>query len=362
MLGEKAKTDALAMTVLGPVAVSGLGVVLPHEHLLIELRTFVTFDDPDLRRLQEEPVSLENLGWVRQYWTYNADNMVLRDADLALAEAARFKRAGGGTIVDVTLPEIGRGPDVLVRVARATGLHIVMGCGAYVASRQSPQVRAASADELARIWIAEAEQGVDGVDGRGVRAGIIGEIGCSWPLEEVEAKALRAAALTQRQTGLAISVHPGRNRAAPGPICDILADAGADLRRVVLGHIERTIQSLDGLCELASRGVYVEFDCFGLETSFYPVPGVVDVDMPSDAQRLDLVRGLLDAEYGAQVLLSHDICTKHRLARYGGHGYDHLLTNVRPWMRQRGFSEPEIDLLLVSNPASVLAMRGGGSV
>ena len=45
--------------------------------------------------------------------------------------------------------------------------------------------------------------------------------------------------------------------------------------------------------------------------------------------------------YGDRVVLSHDICTKHRLAAYGGHGYGHLLAEVVPWMRQRGFTAAE---------------------
>ena len=78
--------------------------------------------------------------------------------------------------------------------------------------------------------------------------------------------------------------------------------------------------------------------------------------MPSDAQRLDMVRGLIDAGYGSRILVSHDVCTKHRLARYGGHGYDHLVSNVMPWMRQRGFSDAEIDAIFVRNPAEFLAI------
>jgi phosphotriesterase-related protein len=75
--------------------------------------------------------------------------------------------------------------------------------------------------------------------------------------------------------------------------------------------------------------------------------------MPSDAQRLDLVKWHLEQGHGRQILLSHDIATKNRLRRYGGLGYDHLVTNIIPRMRQRGFSEEQIDLLQVENPARV---------
>ena len=346
-----------AMTVLGAVPVDELGVVLPHEHLLIRLRPFIEPSDPVLAERLRERLSMDNLGWVRQYWTYNADNMRLDDEAVAIAEAARFVAAGGSTLVDLTLPGVGRDPAALVRIARATGLNIVAGCGAYVDWLKAPEQHEASVDALAEAWLNEVR---DGMDGTSVRPGIIGEIGCSWPLEPSEERALHAAAIVQRATGLSISLHPGRNRAAPALLLAVLGDAGADLRRVVIGHVERTVPQVDAFIALAASGVYVGIDCFGLETSFFPVPGIDDIDMPNDAQRLAYVRALIDAGFGDRVLLSQDICTKHRLATYGGHGYDHLLANVRPWMARRGFSDGELSMLFETNPAELLAISQVG--
>ena len=341
------------MTVLGPVAVAELGRTLMHEHLLIRVPRFIESDDPVVRARQEAPVTLEHLGWIRQYWTWNFDNLVIDDADLAISELPSFAAAGGRTIVDLTLDEIGRDPRRLAYISRASGLHIVMGCGAYVASAHAAWVREAERDGIVERLLTEVERGVGG---SGIRPGIIGEIGCSWPLDEVEARVLAAAAVAQGRTGLAISVHPGRHVDAPAVIIDILESNGADLKRVIIGHIERTVPSPAGLEWVVSRGCSVAFDCFGLETSYYPVPGVSNVVMPSDAQRLDLIRGLIDAGHGDRVLVSHDVCTKHRLARYGGHGYGHLLANVAPWMRERGFDDAELEALFVRNPARLLAI------
>ena len=358
-LGSDAGSDATSsgpaddapwvMTVLGPVPVADLGVVLPHEHLLCRL-----YLPPDLETDErfDEPLTLGNLGWVRQHWASNADNLRLTSERLAARELLRFRNAGGGTLVDLTQDGIGRAPAALARISRATGVHIVMGCGAYVAPTNPAWVAGASAEQITGVLVGEARSGA----GRsGVRPGIIGEIGCSWPLEDIEVRVMQAAARAQALTGMAISVHPGRDRAAPLQIIDRLAAAGADLRRVVIGHLDRTVQNLGGLIEIAKSGPYLELDLFGLETSYYPWPGVAEG--LSDAQRLTLVRGLIDAGYGDRVLLSHDICTKHRLARYGGHGYDHLITNVAPWMRTRGFGAAEVDLLLVANPSTMLARQ-----
>ncbi len=350
---ESTAARAIAMTVLGPRPVSDLGITLPHEHLLVHIPDFIDFDEETLRGRQNEPVTLENLGWVRQYWTYSRDNLRMTSEPLATAEVMRFAAAGGSTIVDVTVPGLGRDPQALARISRSTGLNIVTATGAYVAKSHPERVSAASEAELADLFITEAR---DGIGVSGIKPGII-KIGCTWPLHVDEAKALRAAAHAQQQTGLAITLHPGRDRAAPGIIADLLAQEGADLRRVVMGHLDGRVQDLAGLHELGARGLFLEFDVFGLETSYFPVPGVVGIDGLSDAQRLALVRALIDAGFGKQVLLSHDIGTKHRLAAFGGHGFDHLVANVIPWMRLRGFTPDEIDMLFVRNPASVLTLR-----
>lgn len=341
--------SAHAMTVGGPVPGTDLGITLPHEHLLVRVPKFVDFDDVTLRARQEEPITMENLGWVRQYWTYSADNLRMTSEKLAIAEVSRFVAAGGSTLIDVTVPGLGRDPAALARISRAARLHIVMACGAYHVMSHPTWIHGASEEQLVETWVAEAR---DGVGNTGIRPGII-KVGCTWPLHPDEAKVLRAAAVVQRKTGLAITLHPGRDRAAPAEIARLLADHGANLRRVVMGHLDGRVQDLEGLRELGAMGLYLELDVFGLETSYFPVPGVVGIDGLSDAQRLALVRGLIDAGFGEQVLVSHDIGTKHRLARYGGHGFDHLLTNVIPWMRQRGFTPAEIEMVFVRNPGSV---------
>ena len=341
------------MTVRGPVAIRDLGIALPHEHLLIHIPDFIDLDEETLRGHQNEPVTLENLGWVRQHWTYSRDNLRMTSEPLAIAEISRFAAAGGSTVVDVTVPGLGRDPEALARISRATDLHIVMACGAYVVKSHPAWIRDATDSQLADSFIAEAR---DGVGLTRIRPGII-KVGCTWPLHPDEEKALRAAALAQQRTGLPISLHPGRNRAAPLKIAKILADHGADLRRVVMGHLDGRVQDLDGLRELGALGLFLELDVFGMESSYFPVPGVTDLDGLSDAQRLGIVRGLIDAGLGAQVLVSHDIGTKHRLAAYGGHGFDHLLSNVIPWMRQKKFTDDEIDMIFIQNPARALTVQ-----
>ena len=340
----------LVQTVLGPVSPDALGPVMAHEHLLIDFSSmFKPPSDASQQALADEPITLSNLGWVRYNWFSNRENLLLSDEETAVAEALLYKRAGGGTIIDATTIGIGRDPLALTRIARATGLNVIMGAGYYVDLTHPPEMDGLSESDLHRQIVDEI---VTGVGDTAVKAGIIGEIGCTWPLTENERKVLRASARAQRDTGAAILIHPGRDKRAPGEILGVLDEAGADLGRTVMGHLDRTVFDFDGLVRLAKSGCYLEYDLFGHESSFYPLS---DIDMPSDAQRMDVITRLVDEGYAKRLVIAHDICTKHRLVAYGGHGYAHILESIVPRLRKRGLSEEDTHSILVANPARILS-------
>ena len=298
-----------------------------------------------------QPVGPESLRWVRYNPWGNLDNNRMLDEDTAIAEAALYKRAGGGTIVDVTTIGIGRDPLALARIARATGLNIVMGAGYYVGDAHPDGMDRKTDSDLAQEMIEEIAIGVGDT---GVKAGIIGEIGCSWPMTDNERKVLRGAARAQQDTGASLLIHPGRNEAAPFEILELVAEAGADLERVVMAHVDRTIQDIDMVLELAQRGCYLEYDLFGWEGSYLPLSRL---DMPNDGQRFTWIERLLQEGYAPRLLLAHDVCHKHQLTKYGGHGYAHILENIVPRLRDRGFSPEDIDRMIVANPADVLTFQ-----
>ena len=224
-----------------------------------------------------------------------------------------------------------------------------MGAGFYVEAVHPEDMDERSVEDLAREIVGDI---VEGVEGSGVRAGIIGEIGCTWPLAPNERKSLSAAAIAQRETGAAMLVHPGRHPDAPLEILELLASGGADISRVIMGHLDRTVFEFDALQSIAASGCYLEWDLFGNEGSYYPL---AEIDMPSDAQRLDFIERVADAGYSDRVVIGQDIATKHRLVSYGGHGYGHILENIVPKMRRKGFSEDAIRAITVGNPARILA-------
>ena len=343
--------QGMAQTVLGPVEPSELGPTTMHEHLFIDFRIMLqTPTEATAQRRAHEPITLRNRGWIAYNQYSNIENLWVVEEDVAIDEARLFKRVGGGAIVDATTIGIGRDPLALARVSRDSGVHVIMGAGFYVDIVHPDDMDSRTEDDLARKIIEDIEEGVDGT---GIRAGIIGEIGCTWPLTDNERKSLRASAIAQRETGAAILIHPGRHETAPLEIIEVLAEAGADISRVVMGHLDRTVANFETLESLAATGCYLEWDLFGNEISHYPLS---DMDMPSDGQRLDIIKRVID-ELGCEdrIVLAHDICTRHRLTRYGGHGYGHIFENIIPRMRARGFTSERVSALTQHNAAQILA-------
>ena len=340
-------------TVLGLIDAAELGVTLAHDHVLID-GTFMYTEPEEISQkgLAHQKISLENRGWVGYNWTSNLDNVELKDEELAVSELKRFVAAGGTSIVDPTNVGLGRDPNALARIARLTGMNIVMGAGYYIGSTHPEDMDDKSEESITEEIVKDIEQGVGAT---GIRAGLIGEVGCAYPWWKNEKKSVRAATAAQKITGAPLMIHPGRDPKSPLEIVEVIAQAGGDLSRTIICHIDRTCLERGWLTELAQSGCYLEYDLFGNESSYYP-PNP-DVDMPSDAERMDVILWHFENGFEKQVLLSHDVATKHRLHAYGGLGYDHLITNVVPRLGQRGLSETQIATLIVDNPARIYSFE-----
>lgn len=341
-----------AQTVLGAIDPANLGITLPHEHLVVDAKTIVTEPDGASERgLAYKPVSLENLSWLRYHPYASVDNMQLLDEQEAINEAMLFKQAGGNTIVDLTGRGIGRDPKALARISRATGLNLIMGAGYHAAPSHPPDVALKSEEEITEEIVRDITTGVGDT---GICAGIIGEIGGSWPLLDVERKVMRAAARAQQRTGASLNIHPGRKEECPLEIVEVLDDAGADISRVIMSHIDARIRSHKERCKLLKTGCYIEYDLWGWEGHF-PLYFTGDLlDLPNDTQRVYDLLQLIDEGYLNQILISHDICTKSRRVCYGGWGYAHISNYVVPMMLKRGMTNEQINTIMVENPKRLL--------
>jgi predicted metal-dependent phosphotriesterase family hydrolase len=298
-------------TVRGPVAADKLGRTLPHEHLFI-----------DLARV-----------------TRNFDHF-LHDVPLAVLEATRFRDAGGGTIVDLTNRNLGRDPRRLCAIAEQTGLNIVMGCGWYREPYYDRDVYEKSTNQLADEIVADI---IEGVDGTGIRAGIIGEIGSDdrRPISPAEERSFRAAARAQKRTGVTISTHAAFSRVGLDQL-DLLMEEGVDPSRVIIGHAGH-MSDPDYHAAIAGRGAWVQFD---------RIRGMHEWDV---RRYVELIQEFLNRGFLHQLLLSHDVCMLPHLRAYGGTGYDFLLTDFVEHLRGAGLSQGEIDTLLIDNPRAALA-------
>ena len=339
-------------TVTGVIDPRELGITLTHEHLLVDLNPAGHLPAEAGKKGQAlKPFELRD-AWYHAHFRQNLDDERLLDEDEAIAEALLFKRAGGVTLVDATTLGIGRDPIGLAHIARATGLNVIMGAGYYSMEVPQPGLDEKSEGEVLREIVRDITEGFGWPP---VKAGIIGEIASSWPRHPNEEKVLRAAVAAQRETGAPLLIHPGRNPRAPIELMEMILEVGGSAERTIIGHLDRTVFDDDTLGELAATGCYLEYDLFGQEQSFYPYH--LAVDMPNDATRIDHLIWLFEHGHGDRVVVAHDICNKHRLRRYGGHGYGHLVENVAPMMLRKGMTVEQVEAVFVGNPARVLAFR-----
>ncbi len=337
------------MTVLGPLATSELGPTLLHEHIFIDLSVWLTPPITDADRARAAlPVGPDTMATVRLDPFAVRDNLYLDDESLACEELGHFARHGGRTVVDLTLPDIGRDPAALRRIATRSGLAIVMGCGHYVDAAHPAWLEHDDEDAIAGRIRRDLLDGVPAPDGEPVRAGVIGEIGTSDPITARESAVLRAAARVQHETGAPLFIHLDPWGHAGHQALDVAETAGADLRRIVLCHLDATLPDLAYHRSLVDRGATISYDIFGDEDD-YGGKG-----MPSDAARIAAIETAVAEGWVVHVAVAHDICTKSQLRKHGGPGYAHLLARIMPALRERGHGHELQRLLLEETPRRIL--------
>lgn len=340
----------LAHTVLGPIPAAKLGVTLPHEHLIVS--TDCWFQAPtsaDGEKFAAAPILLRNLGRIRRTPFQNLTNLQLNDPALAMRELRQFRQGGGSTIVELSLPGIGRDLSMLEAISRRTKVNIVAGTGYYVAATHPPEVSRMTEDQIAEFMVGELRPATGGIP-----AGVIGEIGTSQPITAAERTVLRAAAKAHKRTGAPISIHalpPGRTGLEA---LILLEEQGVDPGRVVISHMDTEID-LDYHREVARHGAYVEYDLFGYVATGEDELAERRPPPPSDSERIRALATLIQEGSIDRLLLSHDICMKIQLTSYGGFGYAHLTANLPPTFEYFGIDAKALNHMTVMNPARWLA-------
>src|ERR1700704_4104542 len=221
-------------TVRGPVDTADLGKVLMHEHVFVlgeELRQ----NYPDYPEPWDEEV---------------------RVAD-AVAKLTEVKSRGISTIVDPTVIGLGRYIPRIVRINEQVDLNIIVATGIYTYTDipfqfhyTGPGLVFAGPEPMVELFVKDIREGIAGT---GVRASFlkcaIEEPGLTPGVERV----MRAVGQSQVETGVPITVHTNPHTESGLVAQKVLAEEGADLTKVGIGHSGDTTD-LDSLCARADAG------------------------------------------------------------------------------------------------------------
>jgi phosphotriesterase-related protein len=344
--------DGMILTVLGPIEPAGAGPTLLHEHLLNVIDRMIPVpSDPEHRRLYEQPVTLENLAEIR--WSrpgmLSRDNIDQGSIDLRVDELKDLYAAGGRTLCEVSVIGMRGDPAELPEISRRSGVHIVAGTAFFVEALTPAEHLDWSEQELAEHLIREHEAGIGD---SGIRAGMIGEVGTSAPLMPFEVKSLRASVIAMKRTGMGMMVHTDPWQKEGLRVVDVLEAAGADLSRVVIGHLNPTLPDVGYHRAIAERGAVLGYDLCGYD--------IVQTDgrFPAyDWETADAVTQLVGEGFGDRIILSQDTALKTDYLRYGGWGYGHVFRRVVPLLRERGVSDDAIRAITIETPARILTLQ-----
>jgi phosphotriesterase-related protein len=345
---------ARVVTVRGEVAPDQLGPTMAHEHFFLDASRFYdpsSLHDPSLGDLPMEPRFAGLARWEGHLFKDNLYFDAAKDFDLVLDEVSDFVAAVGEGACLVDLTTVGLDPQYerVVELAERTGAHVVAGAGVYVHAMHPAWVCSADVDELTEWFSREIGQGMGGTS---VKPGILGEIGTSEQLEPCEERVLQAAAGAAQASGLAVNVHCNPSTLdVTTRILDVLEEAGHDLTRTYLSHLDE-IWDLDYHDTVLSRGVVVGFDSFGQDGYF-----TSSWKSLSDQTKADTMVALIGLGYRDQLVMAQDICKKHHLQRFGGMGYSHVVRRVVPRLQEvHDLDDATIHQLLVATPRRLLTV------
>ena len=305
-------------TVLGPMETEELGFTLSHEHLATNaagiLKTF--------------PELVDRPGIIEQ-------------ANDTLKEAYE---EGLRTIIDVSTIDLGRDVEMMREVSLSTGVNIVAATGNHLAVPRpfidlKPEV-------IADLYVREIEVGIEGT---GVKAGIIkvaSDEGGVTPAQEI---VLRAAGQASIRTGVPISTHTWSPDRVGEEQVRILKQEGVDMGKVYIGH-SNDDTDLGYLTDLLDEGVWLGLDRF---------PGGRRPGTPLWEERTELAKRLIDAGHSARIMLSHDhsvpkarygAAVQEERFKYNPDGYNFIARNVLPKLRNMGISDELFNQIMVDNP------------
>jgi phosphotriesterase-related protein len=298
------------VTTLGKKSADELGMILPHEHVFVDLRTW---DKPG-------------------YGEANAADVVA----MMQPEIEKIKVQGITALVECSTLGVGRRADLDKAVSEAANFPIVVPTGVYREPWMLPWMHSANDEALVEWMRGELE---DEIESSGVQAGWIKVSAGDDGITASEAKVLRAAAQAAKQVNAVIGSHTIRGRVVKDQL-DIIEAAGYTPDRFIWIHTQAE-PDFELHLTMARRGAWLEYDSIGNE---------------DDEKHLTNILKLLDAGFGNQLLLSHDRgwydpASPGRDLK----PYTYLVDKFLPKLRARGVDEATIHQLTRSNPFRAFA-------
>jgi phosphotriesterase-related protein len=314
-------------TYRGPIAAPELGVTLIHEHLFVR--------NPELE------LSMPDAEWVEEDLVETA----VRGLD-------ELYELGVRTIVDLTVPGLGRDARLVDRVAERVPLNIVASTGWYTPDRlplyfafHGPGRLVDKPDALAERFVRDITTGIAHTR---VRAGMLKVVTDAAGMTEDVARVMVAAADAQRETGVPITTHSypaSRNGLEQQAF---LRERGVPADRIIVGHSGDT-DDIGYLREIMDNASTVGLDRFGMEHV-----------LPDDTRIATLIR-LIELGYADRIVLSHDAAfyshvtpPSWRALHAPRWRMDTIHLHVLPALRGAGVPTETIERILVHNPRQLL--------
>ncbi len=305
---------ASMITTLGPKQADDLGMILPHEHVFVDLRTW---DTPGYAQAEPEEV-------IR----------------LMAPQITKARQSGVTAIVECSTVGVGRRADIDRAVSEAIDLPLVVPTGIYREPWVPDWAHAASESELADWMLAELQ---GEIEQSGVQAGWIKLSAGDDGLTACETKILRAGVAAARETNAVIGSHTIRGRVVREQL-DIIESLGYGADRFIWIHTQAE-PDFELHLEMGRRGAWLEYD------------GIGNSETGGDDFYLERIQRLLDAGLGDQLLLSHDRGWYDPALPGGGvpKPYTYLPDQFLPRLRAAGVEQATIHQLTHTNPFRAFA-------
>ncbi|MBE3031172.1 TatD family hydrolase [Sneathia sp. DSM 16631] len=249
-------------------------------------------------------------------------------------EMKKLYSKGVRNIVEVTNRGMGRNVKNIVKISKESGINFICSTGFYKEPFLPDYVYEMDKEEIAELLINDIEIGIDGT---GIKAQLLGEIGTSKDhMTKEEEKIFESVVIAHKKTGVPISTHTTLGTNALGQI-EFFEKNNVDLSKVNIGHVDLS-GDIQYIIEILSKGVYISFDTIGKNNYLL------------DSKRVEMLKILQDMNLLNKVFLSQDISRKSNMEFMGGIGYSYIFDSFIPMLKEKGITDESLDLMLHKNP------------